>query len=371
MSRRRILLMTRSLHLGGAERVVVHLARRLDPARFQVEVCCTHEAGVLAGELERAGLEVRMLGGNGRSRFAKPFELAKLIRGGRYDVAHSHGTSALMVLGPVAWTPGLPPLAHTFHFGNYPHIAKRYLAAERVFCKFYARLVAVGETQRQAILRYHRPDPARLRTIWNGVDPLEVPDPASLSRRRREVLGIEDGTFAVGTVAVLSRQKGVSDILRAAKAFEPARSPVRFFVVGGGPLLEDLRAEAKELGVTPQVTFTGWRSDALELLPLFDAFLLPSLWEGFSMVILEAMAAGLPVIASRVGDNAIAVENGSSGLLVPPGDSGAIESAVASLASDPSRARAMGQRGRERFLREFHADRMIAAHEALYEEMAP
>lgn len=369
-SRLRVLQLIDSLHVGGAERVVLHLAQQLDRAHFDVAVCCTKFIGILAGEATGAGVPVfDISAGKGWRRYTVPWRLRTLIRRLRPHVIHSHGTPALLAAGPAAVARQLPGWVHTFHYGNYPHLPPRTLKAERFFSRYVDRLVAVSESQRRAVAECHGLPPDRIQVVTNGVAPRPPRPSAAVLADRREVFGAGPETLLVGCVAVLTEQKGIPDLLSAAVSLRRAQPAMRFAVVGGGPLEADLRARAHALGLDDVVTFTGWRTDALDLLSSLDVFVMPSLWEAMPMVLLEAMAAGLPIVVSRVADNHLIVEDESSGLLVPPRSPEALERAVLRLATDPAKRAALGVAARARFEERFTVDRMVTAYEALYRAM--
>jgi glycosyltransferase involved in cell wall biosynthesis len=166
-------------------------------------------------------------------------------------------------------------------------------------------------------------------------------------------------------VARLDPQKGLGDLLEAA-----ARVPDASFVVAGdGPDRERLGETARSLGLHDRVCFLGHRDDVPDLLRSCDVFVLPSLYEGFPLSVLEAMAAGKPVIATAVGGTPEAVSDGETGFLVPPGDPSALAAAIRAVLSDPVLARRLGSAGRERACRTFSAAEMVRHVVRLYEDI--
>ncbi len=194
----------------------------------------------------------------------------------------------------------------------------------------------------------------RVRVVHNGI-PEVLPDP---------VCGLPPG-LVVGTVGRLTREKGFDLLIRAA-AKVPGFSLV---IVGAGEEQERLAALAEDLGIGDRVVLTGWVADSRAWLRGFDVFVLPSLIEGFPLTTLEAMLAGVPVVASDVGGVGEAVREGQTGRLVPSGDVDALAAAIASLVDDPGTRAALGTRGRQVVLAEFTAGRMAARYEALYREL--
>jgi glycosyltransferase involved in cell wall biosynthesis len=215
--------------------------------------------------------------------------------------------------------------------------------------------VGVGACTSREIEALLRLRPGAVHTIHNGVPDRGVPERA-VSERSQPI---------VGFVGRLAPQKGL-DVLIRALADVPA---VRTVLVGQGEEEASLRELAHRLGVAEGIEFRGWNDEPQRLLSSFDIFVLPSRFEGFPLAVLEAQLAELPVVASNVGSVGEAVVTGTTGILVPPDDPAMLAAALASLAADPDRRRALGQAGRERVLAHFTADRMAAGYERLYAEL--
>ncbi len=367
-SRLRVLQTIGTMHIGGAENVVVELAQGLDPDRFDVHLCCTKEGGVLAERVASGGIPVHLAAPPSRRlRHLTPFYLDRVIRRLQPDIIHSHGTPALLHVAPLAALRRVPRWIHTFHYGRYDTVQGRQIELERRLCRLADDLVAVSEAQRQSLLRRYALDPARIQTITNGVrfDPPSAESVASA----RAGFGLGPSDRVVGCIAVLSEQKGISYLLQAAAALAPRFPRVRFLVVGGGPLESRLRSEATALGLSDRVTFTGWRTGASGLLPLFDVWVMSSLWEAMPMALVEAMAAGVAIVTTDVGDNRSIVGNGNCATIVHPSDARALEHAIATLLEHPDRARAQAARATERYRALYTTSHMVARYEALFDRV--
>jgi glycosyltransferase involved in cell wall biosynthesis len=355
-----------TMHIGGAENAVLHIAQGLDRSRFDVTVCCTRERGVVAEQLAASGVDVRLSAPpSRRQRYFTPYYLHRELRALGADIVHTHGTPSLLHVGPLAALRVAPPWVHTYHFGNYPLPSRRMMAGERFFSRFATSLVAVADVQRASIIAHHKVD--RIQTIINGVTPNPFLDDGRTAAARRAEFGIAADEIVVGGIAVLSRQKGVTYLLQAARMVLDVHPRVRFLVAGGGPLLEALRAEAEALGLGDRAIFTGWRQDNLELLTAIDVFVMASLWEAMPLALLEAMAARRPIVVTDVGDNRRVVDDGACAVVVPPADPPALAAAVRRLLDDPAAAAAMAARGQARFRERFTTAHMVAAYERLYE----
>ena len=316
----RVLQTIGSMHIGGAENVVVELARGLDRARFDVAVCCTQQLGVLADQLIGESVPVTLAAAPSRRwRHFTSLYLHRVIRAFKPHIVHSHGTPSLLHVAPLAALRLAPRWIHTFHYGNYAGARGRQIELEHRFCRLASNLVAVSEAQRRSIIDRYRLDPSDIVTITNG---LRYTQGSCDGANPRVALGLGSEDVVVGCTAVLSEQKGVTYLLQAARLLADRYQRVRFLIVGGGPLEASLRAEADALGLGDRVVFTGWRTDAPLLLPLFDVWVMSSLWEAMPMALLEAMAAARPIVVTEVGDNRAVVADGACGLVVLAARSG-------------------------------------------------
>jgi len=368
----RVMQVIDSMHIGGAENAVVHLARGLDRRRFEVSLRCTNMLGVLADQLVSEGVDVELAGTDRRSklRYFTPWFLWRAISRWRPDVVHSHGTPGLLHTGPLAAIGAAPPWVHTFHYGNYPLANAREMAAERLFAREASQLVAVSEVQRHSIIRHHRVPAGAIETVINGVDANRAVTDAAVRAERRREFGFADDAIVVGCVAVLTRQKGITHLLAAARQLIADDPRIHFLIAGGGPLEAALREESHALGLDGRVVFTGWRQDNLALLSALDVWVMSSLWEAMPLALLEAMAARRPIVVTDVGDNRMVVDGGACGLLVPAADPGAIAAAVRQHLHDPAAARAMAERAHSRFRAHFTTRQMLDRYEAIYSRLA-
>ncbi|MEN8150087.1 MAG: glycosyltransferase, partial [Planctomycetota bacterium] len=177
------------------------------------------------------------------------------------------------------------------------------------------------------------------------------------------------GTMLLACVARLTKQKGLFDLLKAMSRLREAAPEARLLLVGRGELLPKLREAVDLLGLRPFVRFTGFRRDIRRILSGSDLMVLPSHWEGFGLVLLEAMEAGIPVVGTRVGAIPEVVADGETGIIVPPHDPDALATGLVRLLRNPETAVAMGEAGRRRLAEEFGMRKAVEAHENLYEEL--
>lgn len=361
----RVMEVIGSLHIGGAERVVESLARGLDPARFEVAVRCTRALGVIGEGLAADGVDVRLVAPRRQFRHFTSLALRQEIAAWRPDIVHTHGVPAMIHTGPLAPFGLVPPWIHTFHYGNYSSKLTMAMRAERVLSRGAARLIAVSDAQREALIEVYGVPPDRITTIVNGVNENPHVDDAAFRARKRAELGLDASDIAVGCVAVLTEQKGITYLLEAASRLLQAHSQVRVIVVGGGPLEQPLREQAAAID-RERIVFTGWRKDGAQLLHALDVFVMSSLWEAMPIVLLESMSARRPIVVTDVGENRRIVDEGRCGVVIPPRNPDAIAAAVERLISNPQDAAAMASRAYDRFRGAYTTPHMVRSYEALF-----
>lgn len=227
--------------------------------------------------------------------------------------------------------------------------------------------VAISEALRQFLIRVEFAPPHKLHTVHYGFDPAEMPAATQDKASVRRTLKVPLTLPLFGSVCRLVPQKGLIYALQAF-ARVAARFDAHYVIVGDGPLRGALTAEAAHLGIADRVHFLGWRADARTLYPAFDIFLMPSLWEGFGLVALEAMAASLPILASRVSALPEIVVAGATGYLAAPTAVAELTAHMTTLLSDPARAAAMGQAGSERLMTAFSVERMVTGMLRVYQQ---
>jgi len=354
---------------GGAETVFRELAARLDHRRFRAVVAVTG-TGWLYDDLCAHGLQPRLLGGRGRA-FSVDYlhSLVRVIRRERVDLVQSHlfGSSVYCALAGLLTR---RPVIATLHGTVDVDRADRWLAAKLAAIKVgVARVVCVSDALERDILAATSLPPRQCMRIYNGIDMARYAHGAG-TRLRRE-LGLDDDTILVVSVGNIRPAKGYEHLLAAAAMLRD-RLPGRFhFAIAGQPdragLQEQLQAEHRRLGLEGVVSFLGYRADTLELLRGADLYALSSTTEGFPLAPLEAMAVGLPVVATRSGGPEELIRDGQTGLLVPPGQPLALADAIARLADDRRLRRDLAAAAREMVCERFSIESMVARYAELYE----
>lgn len=360
-----VMILASALFIGGAETIIRHLAHAINRQRFNVTVCHLEpQRGAIGDELHRDGVDIVGIPNHSSSKvdYFAFLKLLKVLRAKRVDVVHTHTPQGLVDSCLCKLLMPHLRVVHTFHFGNYPHTRRSIIWMERIFSRLADRLVAVGGVQRRQIQALYGFSDSQIGTVWNGV----VLRSGSDASPFRSKLGFEN-CILIGTIATLIPQKGLSDLLDVAKAIKDLGHKAIFVIVGEGQLRADLEAKRKLLGLEDTVVLTGWVANAAEVaLPAFDIFFQPSLWEAMSMVILEAMAAGKPVVATSVGENSRVIEDGIDGVLVQPRDIGGMAAAIGRLINEATLRVKLGEAARQKAEQRFTVEHMTKAYEAIY-----
>ncbi len=296
-------------------------------------------------------------------------QLARKIRAGGYDAVHTHLIHADWHGVIAARRAGVRRIFWSGH-NDDPF---RYRPPIRLIQAYLWRRInagiAISEAVRQFMIRVEFAPPGKVVTVRYGLAVTGQEDTAACESFRAG-LGIEPDARVVGSVCRLIEQKGLPYALQAFRQVIASVPDAHYVIIGDGPLRPALEAQIDALGLTGRVHLPGWRTNAAALMPAFDVFLMPSLWEGFGLVVLEAMAAKLPVIASRISALPEIVVEGETGYLVAPADSDALAQHMLTLLSDPALAARMGETGRDRLEREFSADKMIDCTMGVYRRYA-
>lgn len=351
---RRVTHVLNSTAVGGAEMVVLRLATRLQDLGWTPEVLTLRGEGPLSDAFHAAGIPVTDLAvPRERGTWAMRGAMRRWWRQRRPDVVHTHNVSPLVATALALPRRRTTRLVHTKH-GR----ARSDRWRGRLLTRWAAhRADAIAAVSRDALSRALELEgfPAdRTTLIYNGID--------------TDGLAVRTGPWhrRIVTVARLEPVKAIDMLLRAVAIAVRETPDLTLDVVGDGSERPALEGLTRQLGIGANVTFSGWSDDVPRRLREADVFVMSSKSEGLSLTLLEAMAAGLPVVATAVGGNPEVVEEGVTGVLVPRDDPEALARAVLSVAGHPDRAAAMGRAGRDRVMARFSLDTMAAAYDRLY-----
>jgi glycosyltransferase involved in cell wall biosynthesis len=379
MNRIRLFQVITRMVLGGAQRVVLGLLERLPREEFEQTLVCgtgsASDAALLPRARETAAAVVLV---PELVREVRPWrdtqataKLAALFERRRPHVVHAHTYKAGVTACVAARLAGVPAVVFTPHGhifargscipgvpqGGWKLALLRWVTRGAQACAH--RVTALSEADLREQLDLGLSPPSKYRVIRNGID---------VDRYTGAPPRTAGDAPVIGAVGRFTAEKGHATLVEAFARVRGRLPRARLVLVGSGDLDQDLRGLARRLGVDGAVTFAGER-DSAEVLPSFDLFVQPSLYESQGLAILEAMAAGRPVVATDVGGVRDAVRDGETGLLVPAADPGAMAGAILRLAGDPGEASAMAERARARIRELYSVDRMVAEYARLYKEL--
>lgn len=355
---------------GGLGQSVLSLVTRLDPEKFDVVVAFGPGYPLDQAFAEKGirVVAVRMKRGLHWNNLLGFWDLYRLLRRERFDIVHAHAPIAGFLGRVAARLARVGIVIFTLHGGstlNDQSLLNRSLLrfVEKLLDRCTDHYVAVSDYVQQRWRRRWIASQKPVTLIYHGGAERGA---AIDSPGRRKALGFDPGKPLVGTVGLLEKQKGTENFIRAVPRVLQSFPECQFAVIGDGPLRRPLEETAERLGVSRSVRFLGWRNDAAELIGMFDLFCLPSLWESFGLVLLEAMAHAKPVVATEVGGVPEVVANGETGLLVPPEDPVSLSKAIAYFLTHPEIAAEMGKRGEARLAERFTLTRMVEQYERFY-----
>lgn len=367
---RKVFHLIDSFNVGGTETQAVELARRLSIAGYDVTVGALRAEGPLQEQLK--GTSVAVLEFRCRSGIDSPsgiyqlLRLSWLLKG--FDIVHTHDLWSNLLGVPAARLAGVPAIVSSrrdlSHFDWYQGRRRGWL---RRIQNLGGAIVTNATSIRDALIAEDGFAPEKLRVIHNGLDIARFH--SDRIGRVRLFPSVGDGTLIVLVGNMHSDVKGHPWLIASAPAVIREFPSVRFILVGDGERRAEFERQVADLGVTANFVFLGRRSDIPEILACCDIAVLPSQAEGLPNAVLEYMAAGLPAIVTRVGGNAELVEDGVTGLLVPPQDAAALSAAFLKLLRDPSLARRLALAGREFTIRNFSFERLVREVDALYSDL--
>jgi len=362
----KVLTLVDRLGSGGAETLAARIATGLDRSRFEPLVCVTRPTDPAAvAEVEAAGARVLTLTRTSRFAVWHWLPLVRVLRRERVDVLHAHNIGSNMwgtVIGRLARVPAI--VAHEHGSEATPRTLRRL--ADRHIVGRADLVLAVSEADRRRLVDVGGIPDDKVRIVPNGIPPI-VPS----GRDIRAELGIAPGTSVVASVAVIRPEKALGNLVHAAAALRAELPGLRVLVAGNGPEEEVRHLEelVHDLGVEDVVTLLGVRSDVPDLLAAADVAVICSDREGQPLALIEYMAAGRAIVATRVGGIPELVDDRVHALLVPPGDVDALAAAIRELLQDAALRRELGRNARDRQQAELDLDAMVRRIEALYREL--
>ena len=349
--------------IGGGQQHILWLAEHLDRNRFEVTVAC-EEQGYLVDELRRRNIAVHSLRMANRLSLRSLMECRKLLRALRPDIVHTHGGTAGFLGRISALLSRSKSVVHTYHGIHYLHyrnLLRRatFTLIDRILLLATDRLICVAQHDYNLGLRAGVVDPKKTSVIWNGIDV------AKFASSR----DVEISRPIVGTIGRLHLQKGHTYFLEAARMVLQDHPGAIFEIAGDGELKGELVMKARALGISGAVRFLGMRTDVPEILSHFSVFVLSSLWEGLPIVLLEAMAARIPIVSTHVDGVLEILTDQQDSLLVPPKDPRRLADAILALLRDPGKSRHLADKAFEIVSTKFNVQTMVKKTEEVNMEI--
>ena len=360
-----------NMEFGGGERVFLQLASALRD-HFKVFVAASP-----GGRFEEglSGLGIRLIPVDMRQRpsFKPISELVRIIKEKKITLVHSQGGRAdffARVAGKMARVPYIVSTVampvEGYDVGRWRKAV--YIFLDRLTERYVDRFIVVSEVLKETLIKGHKIPPHKVVRIYNGIEIGQYRHDATYADLRKE-WGVPSHVPLIGAIGRLVWQKGLTHLLQAMPLVFQEYPDTRLILVGDGPLQEDLRDQVRDLGIEASVFFVGFRIDIPAVLAALDLLVVPSVLEGFPMTTLEAMAMAKPIVASDINGVREQIENGRTGILVPPGDPQALAEGIKQMLKDRTQAKNLGTEARKHLEEMFDIKQQVALHEEVYEEL--
>lgn len=361
-----------SLVIGGTEKLVYDMVRYADRRYVSPSVCCLNELGEFGENLLESGYPIYALHRRPGIDWSLVRRISKILQQKKIDVIHAHHYTPYFYGIMAIWycrmvrAAHVPKMVFTEHGIHYPYRKKRKrLLVNPLLCRLADELVTIAQHTKSNLAKYENYPKKKMGIIYNGIDLSAFSEPIHVIAKKAS-LEIAPESQIVGMVARLDPVKNHGMLLRAFQKVASRFPDSRLLIVGDGPMRSDLESLAKTLEISKQVHFLGSRQDIPELLKIMDIFVLSSFSEGMSITLLEAMAAGVPVVATDVGGNREVVAEGKNGFLVPNDDMEVLSQRLALLLRDQQVRSAMGKAGRQRAEAHFSLEHTVTRYTRLY-----
>ncbi|NQU29505.1 MAG: glycosyltransferase family 4 protein [Anaerolineae bacterium] len=375
MSRRySILLVTKST--GGVAEYVRWMVYGLDKRKFSLTVACLSEHGsefaeelLQLSDVEAFSFPMDRFKINLFTDIFLIFKIRKILRKKSFDLIHAHASKPGFITRMAAAGLKIPvfysPHGFAFHAGASSIRSRVTAFLERFAVRFTTRIIAVADGEIELAQEFGVGNEQLFVTVHTGIDMTDYHQPVNVKAIKKS-LGIPSAAQLVGTVGRLSPQKSPADFIQAAALIKASHPKVHFIWIGDGPMQKDMQILVHSLELDDVFHWGGQRQDVPKLLHVFDCFMLTSRWEGFPLVILEALAAKVPVVATDILGTREAISSGVNGWLSPVGDTNALARAAIDILDNPVRATAFHEAGLKRIYNEFTREKMLASLEQEY-----
>ncbi|MBN1901100.1 glycosyltransferase [Candidatus Sumerlaeota bacterium] len=363
-----ILFLTATSDIGGTERMLIHLLSRLDRDRFDAVVCSLVGKGTLTKKVRELGYLAENLDLRHPLQFGNMIRLYQLMKDVPFDLIQIYGLRAEVFGRPLAKMAGVPVVISSIRSPD-PWRKWRHVLIDRLTLIWADCFVSNSEAGKKSRIEREKYHAGSIRVIYNG-----IPPPPKYKEEDKGVFrdkyGIEGKAFPViSHIANLRAMKGHWEALQSIPQLKKTFPDLRFLFAGRDDSKGEIPNLARSLGLDENVRFLGYCPEPAEILAISDAFILPSYWEGCPASLLEAMAFGLPCVASNVGGIPEIIQHGENGLLIPSKDASALSGALLSLFQNQELGKKIARNAYQTFQTRFHIDRMVREYETLYEEL--
>jgi glycosyltransferase involved in cell wall biosynthesis len=378
----KILQIITCLDMGGAQEHIMHLCDLLDKDKFQMTILsgkqCISEKDCIE---EVRGKNIRLVQLPQMTREINPardllafFGILRYLMKERFDIVHTNSSKAGILGRLAAKLAGVPIIVHTVHgWGHHNYMSQRrkrfYIILERISATYTDRIIAVSKLNVEKGLNDKIGNRPKYCVIRSGIELNKFKHIKIDKKYEKEKWSINPSDKVVGSITRLFPQKSPEDFILMANKILKNHSNISFVLVGVGPLRDQIKSLIAEFRISNKVMLTGFQSDIPELLSIMDVFVLTSLWEGLPRVLPQAMAMGIPIVATQVDGVPEAVKHGENGFLVPPKDFHALAERTLQLIQNPSLAKKMGETGKKMVDPEFCIKEMVRKTEQLYEDL--
>ena len=371
-----ILFVIVNLTFGGGERVFSQVIRGLNKEKFDVFVAC-QPGGIFEEKLREVGIKIEPLDMTSRYNLGTISQLKKIIETKNIQIVHSQDGRAdffARIAGKIANVPIIISSVAMLVEGYDVNIFRKvlYILMDRWSERCVDKFIVLSEVLRHTLIERHRIEPEKIVKIYNGIEIDEYKPNNERGIRiedsgLRKEFGFRNDVPVIGTIGRLVWQKGFEYLIKAIPKIVKDLPEAKFLIVGEGPLREKLEELGKRLKVKDNIIFTGFRSDIKEILASIDVLVMPSLLEGLPMVLLEGMAMAKPIVATNIDGISEVLENGKTGLLVPPKDTDTLAEAIIEILNNKTKASHLGQNARKIVEEKFSVEKMVEQIEWVYE----
>jgi len=362
MKKLKVLQVTHDLKVGGLQKLVVDIATNIDRTRFDIAVCCLREPGPFAAKLAENNIPVYEINQvvDGKTNYFSFLDVYKVLSRQNIDIIHTHNTNPFIDGGIASILARTPVRIHTDHAREYPDKI-RYLIAEKMLSILYDRVVAVSEQTRENLIHFGKIAPSKIMTIQNGVAINQ-----NVASKRREYNKGKSEKIILGTIGRLCTAKGYEYLIRSAAMLRKYSNNFELQIIGNGELMPDLVKLAESQNITSHIKFVGEQSDVSPFYEQFDIFVISSISEGLPLVLLEAMAYGVPIVSTNVGGIPAVIKDGVSAITVRPYDEIVLAEKIWFMINNPDKRAKYASAALDDFNEHFGIENMMSKYENLY-----